>query len=694
MRPLLSWIAALAACTDASLYSQTGNEPVLPDRLAVSGTLCTEDTGGSTFPVKVLFVIDTSNRMFTADPDSDRISGPPGSVNAILNAVRSQANVRVGFVAVSATSNALPTTDGPQFWRPQDPEVIQATTALQAPLGNARDVVNALSQVQGFILTDIANSSTGEVLRTRYLVSMLFAGPPSPTATPDELSDQVSRMADAIYGRGALEFRLNVGHLYYGPRTLDSGGTDDFACYSPGVSTDPLCTCSASVRGIATYCQAFCDTQNGTIDEAQNTSAEQAYRAMAFAGGGTYRQFGCPSSIDLNVGIAEGSVQLVRKDIVAFNRNVRLDVAGPTPDSDGDGLTDAEEIQSVRPTDPTRADTDGDGISDSLELRTFPQQDPLNAADRPSSCGPVGLNIDRDIDLLNDCEEGLLQTSATIPDTDGDGLPDLLEFLGGTVPTAADDRLLDFDGDGLPNATEVLEHIDPRTADSALRSAEGYRYRVNPLGIQPVADLEIPAQLRGLTFVGASTNVLSGPGYLRWDPCNQTLEAGDVRASPNRPLQLPAYVAVATPIPTSGRYALNADFTLVNATTGETELIDRTTLELDVALELLPRCADTSEVVALPLLTVSPRNCYNVRISNIKLMETLAADGQSPGLNRVLLFFTQAPSDRLASPGITRVAEVRVQYRCVNPSDTSTCRREPADGVVILDDRDFVSALP
>ena len=44
------------------------------------------------------------------------------------------------------------------------------------------------------------------------------------------------------------------------------------------------------------------------------------------------------------------------------------------PDSDGDGLTDAEEVALM--TDPVKPDTDGDGLSDFEELRDY-STDPL-----------------------------------------------------------------------------------------------------------------------------------------------------------------------------------------------------------------------------------------------------------------------------------------------------------------------------
>lgn len=87
------------------------------------------------------------------------------------------------------------------------------------------------------------------------------------------------------------------------------------------------------------------------------------------------------------------------------------DVAG-TQDTDGDGLTDEEEVTGG--TDPTSSDTDGDGLSDGDEVNTH---------------GTDPLNVDTDGDGLFDKEE--LTVHGTNPlsvDTDGDVYTDFDEI--------------------------------------------------------------------------------------------------------------------------------------------------------------------------------------------------------------------------------------------------------------------------
>ncbi len=75
-------------------------------------------------------------------------------------------------------------------------------------------------------------------------------------------------------------------------------------------------------------------------------------------------------------------------------------VSEPNRDSDGDGLTDVDEIK-IHKTDPSKADTDGDGLPDGAEVKTH-KTDPAKA------------------------------------DTDGDGLSDSAEINFGTDPLVAE----------------------------------------------------------------------------------------------------------------------------------------------------------------------------------------------------------------------------------------------------------------
>jgi cysteine-rich repeat protein len=178
------------------------------------------------------------------------------------------------------------------------------------------------------------------------------------------------------------------------------------------------------------------------------------------------------------------------------NRNGRVDVGEKDPtnptddDSDGDGVTDADEIAAG--TDPNDADSDGDGLTDGEEeaLGTDP-----NNADSDSDGLTDGEEIalgtdpndrDSDDDRIEDGTEVTYGTDPLNPDTDGDGLNDLLETQIGTNPLVADG-----DDDGLNDGQEVALGTDPDDADSdndGLLDGEEAELGTDPLDDDPDND--------------------------------------------------------------------------------------------------------------------------------------------------------------------------------------------------------------
>lgn len=112
-------------------------------------------------------------------------------------------------------------------------------------------------------------------------------------------------------------------------------------------------------------------------------------------------------------------------------------------DSDGDGLTDAQELELG--TDPHNPDSDGDGLHDGAEVNDH-HTDPMNP--------------DSDGDGLNDgAEVNDHHTDPNHPDSDGDGVQDGHEVNDhGTDPLASDS-----DQDGVDDAHEIAEGSDPNT---------------------------------------------------------------------------------------------------------------------------------------------------------------------------------------------------------------------------------------
>ncbi|WP_435355912.1 hypothetical protein [Emticicia sp. SJ17W-69] len=168
------------------------------------------------------------------------------------------------------------------------------------------------------------------------------------------------------------------------------------------------------------------------------------------------------------------------------------------PDSDGDGLPDLADVLDTDGDgipDSTDTDDDNDGLADTVDKypldtdndgtpnATDPDDDGDGIADTSEQAGKA-LDTDNDgtpnVTDTDDDNDGVLDNSEigtlgpdgkyTLPDSDGDGLPDLVDVLdtdGDGTPDSTDtdddndgladtvDRYpLDTDNDGTPNATD------------------------------------------------------------------------------------------------------------------------------------------------------------------------------------------------------------------------------------------------
>ncbi len=193
----------------------------------------------------------------------------------------------------------------------------------------------------------------------------------------------------------------------------------------------------------------------------------------------------------------------------------RLGTDPNNPDTDGDGLTDGDEVLKYM-TDPLKADTDGDGLTDGDEVmkyKTDPLKadtdgDGLNDGDEVMKYKTDPLKVDTDGDGLSDADEVLkYKTDPLKADTDGDGLTDGDEVL----KYKTDPLKADTDGDGLSDSEEVLKYkTNPLVKDTDGGSVDDFtevKRGTDPLNADDdVVKIGVPIVLEGITFdVGKAT---------------------------------------------------------------------------------------------------------------------------------------------------------------------------------------------
>jgi hypothetical protein len=434
-----------AACSDVTLERLPDPPPPPIDNLmAVRGKFCTEKPESVEFPVKVLFVVDVSDSMSVTDPPDPADNNYTARTRAVIDVVNALAGVpgvEIAIIAFQSGINDLTGGFKPNFTAPEVAFLIDQAQRLNSERGQT-NYDGALEAAFQLLVADVQAADDLTRSRSKYTVIFVSDGYPEPidppANTPESILDTVASVRRLERERRLVELKLHTVYL--------SGRTPP-------------------------------QFQQGPID---------LLRDMARAGGGTFRNIGNGEKINfLDIGFTAFRRVFNLKSFLVENRNARPRVAlEAATDSDGDGLSDDEEV--VIGTSVTSTDTDLDGFSDRLEngLRNA-GLDPLDGNDADCRTTPTdGYNRrDDDGDGLLNCEERFLGTNPRLIDTDADGIPDPIEARARTSPVT-DDRFQDPDRDKTVNLFEVRDHTDPALDDRPDYAKLRYEYDVRQVEIR------------------------------------------------------------------------------------------------------------------------------------------------------------------------------------------------------------------
>ncbi len=506
----------VGSCTNPELYHRS-LEPNLPNKVALSGEVCTDDPAQRQFPVRLMFIIDTSSLMFQNDPDGRHAT----AVQEIVNRYISSPNYSFSIITFADQTKQL--TSG------YTQDLVKLNEAIfELGIINAsgqRDWASAVSLASSIYTGDLLSTSTGVRSRTRYVFIFLTSGSPSPPILTTNINGQscddecqlrkaVSDMAAFGKDNGLAEFAFHTVLLDNVPGTCqglpgntrycDSDNTCPPNCAGTEICTlnEPVCSndhntsCQLDVNNCTPPGQcrtmSICNNNHDTIctrnsdccdpypcvypppppppqpSAADDQHAADLLKSMSAAGTGNFLRFLLGSYINFgSLKFTTTQSVFVKRAFLATNINTKFQNGESQPDSDGDGLSDRQEtcyheILTGQCQDIFNCDC-------TLDVWTY---------DHQSGTDTDPTNADTDGDGISDLIEMLFATLNLDPlrfdlpavcselerpylDSDGDGLNDCEEKIIGTDPT-----LFDTDRDGYPDGIEFKAGTNPLEADS------------------------------------------------------------------------------------------------------------------------------------------------------------------------------------------------------------------------------------
>jgi hypothetical protein len=236
-----------------------------------------------------------------------------------------------------------------------------------------------------------------------------------------------------------------------------------------------------------------------------------------------------------------------------------------------------------------------------------------------------------------------------------------------------DDRLVDSDGDGIPNGEEAIGGLDPWTNDSDRDLEYGYQYRTIDQGEtvrfeaspnEPFPGVRITEVKQGIGSVWALRLTGDRPARLAFIENEASMPAG---AEYNPTLSIA--------LPVSGTYLLASPMG------GQ--------IKAAVDVDALP-AAGSPPADARVVLRKTTRTCFHMDVRNITLVESAEIPVGRPGRgwNMIRIYLGEVPLDASAV-GQTIMKAVTVPVRFVAPD-----QKTPDVAFVHLVDDDFVLLAP
>ena len=167
-------------CTDAGLYDAK-RPPIEANRIAVTGTVCTEDPELARFPVRLVIVADQAAGPLFADYDAAGLRFR--ELNNLINSALQKPEYELAVVGYGPTAKKLAPEEGSFERNPGSLLNAINRLSIPEPCGAAdycRDYNEGLRVAGNLIEDDMAQTSAGERGLTQYVIVMVNAGQQQP----------------------------------------------------------------------------------------------------------------------------------------------------------------------------------------------------------------------------------------------------------------------------------------------------------------------------------------------------------------------------------------------------------------------------------------------------------------------------------------------------------------------------------
>ena len=177
---------ATLSCTDSGLEpAREAPATFYDDELRLTGDVCLSPDTDAVFPVKVLFLVDTSDSMSVTDRSMNRAK----AVRAVLQRYQDNPAVLFGVIAFDSQVDRFPPQGG--FTNAPDLAAIDSRISQADRL---TDYQGALGAAYQMISEDIVASSPAERARSKYII-VFFSATSSAAAISGICSGRMSRRA-------------------------------------------------------------------------------------------------------------------------------------------------------------------------------------------------------------------------------------------------------------------------------------------------------------------------------------------------------------------------------------------------------------------------------------------------------------------------------------------------------------------